>query len=146
MFLAGPRIFVGITCTDQMFSGHTLFATLVTCFWWRMCNSRVVRLFPPLIEIAVLVTMLLSRHHYTADIVIAIIIGVSIFHVYHLLVEIVSIGELVKRRRKTHEQDTKSGDVKMEKIFSKYPAKTIRGLVRFIDGIDIRPTSELRKH
>lgn len=143
---AGPKVLLNTTCTDQMFSGHTLVATLITCFWWRLCDNRLVRLTVPLVEVVMLLTMLLSRHHYTSDIAIALIVGVCIFHIHHLLVEIVSIGEIVKRKKEENQQSAKGGEIVIQKVFSKYPAKLIRGLISFMDGIDIRPTQELRKH
>lgn len=97
----GPKILVGAaqTCTDKLFSGHTCLAMLLFWTWFLACGvhgststSGLFRLrrilyitYAALHSSAVWICSLICRHHYTVDIVLAMIVSSLVFHTYHLL-------------------------------------------------------------
>ncbi len=92
---AGPLILMGQvdTCTDKLFSGHTSLATLTTWFWmstfWTKSSfstKLLVRTYAFLHGSSVFIASLMSRKHYTVDVVLAIIISTLVFHTYHLII------------------------------------------------------------
>lgn len=153
ILMAGPQLLVGAvhTCSDKIFSGHTIVATLLTCSWWQLSTNWAVRTYPVLHEIAMIVCGLSGRHHYTVDIVVALIVAVSVFHLYHLLVRIVCVAELhergpylpLKMAAHFNASTEDNEDIRIGSLFSKYPARAIRILIKYMDGIDLRETSDL---
>lgn len=91
----GPLVLIGRaqTCTDKLFSGHTALATLLTWFWlatfwtkaprWQKFPARIYALCH---GSAVFIASMMCRHHYTVDVVLAIIIATLVFHMYHLII------------------------------------------------------------
>lgn len=79
-------IIVGIhsTATDMMFSGHTINFILTASFVSRYTNYGVFSYFYWLSNVLGILALIAIREHYTADIVIAIIITKLAFWVYHL--------------------------------------------------------------
>jgi hypothetical protein len=139
-----PRVLLGenISCSDQLFSGHTILATLLACFWWNLSSSWLLRCYAILHESAIIFCSLGARQHYTVDIVVALIVGVAAFHLYHLLVRIVCIGELSRRKTVLPVKES-DGPQEVEKVLSKYPARAVRTTIRFMDGIDLRDVGVL---
>jgi hypothetical protein len=154
IIMAGLQLLVGSvhTCSDKIFSGHTIVATLLTCFWWNISQNWFIRAYPVLHEIGMIICSLSGRHHYTVDIVVALIVATTVFHLYHLLVRIVSVAELHARgpylplKMAAHlctNNSKDENDIRIESLFSKYPARGIRILIKYMDGIDLRNTSDL---
>lgn len=152
ILMAGPQLLVGAvhTCSDKIFSGHTIVATLLTCSWWQLTTHWGVRVYPVVHEIIMIICSLSGRHHYTVDIVVALIVAVNVFHLYHLLVRIVCVAELHERgpylplKMAAHlSASTEENDIRIGSLFSKYPARAIRVLIKYMDGIDLRDTSTL---
>lgn len=91
----GPLVLIGKaqTCTDKLFSGHTALATLLVWFWmatfWTKASrweKVVFRLYALLHGSSVFIASMMCRHHYTVDVVLAIIIATLVFHLYHLII------------------------------------------------------------
>lgn len=91
----GPLVLIGKaqTCTDKLFSGHTALATLLTWFWlatfWTKSprtQKFVARIYAMSHGSGVFIASMMCRHHYTVDVVLAIIIATLVFHLYHLII------------------------------------------------------------
>lgn len=91
----GPLVLIGKaqTCTDKLFSGHTALATLLTWFWlatfWTKSpriQKFVARIYAFIHGSGVFIASMMCRHHYTVDVVLAIIIASLVFHIYHLII------------------------------------------------------------
>lgn len=80
-----------IMCGDTIYSGHTMVFTLVCLVLWYNCPKP---LYPylPLTMIIVssfgITTVLISRQHYTIDVVVAIFMTCAIFYGYHAWVRL----------------------------------------------------------
>lgn len=94
-FTTGPLVILGMeqTCTDKLFSGHTVLATLLIWFWmatfWTKAQrweKILFRTYALLHGSSIFIASMMSRHHYTVDVVLAIIIGTLVFHIYHLII------------------------------------------------------------
>lgn len=88
---AVPQLLGGAThtCSDKIFSGHTLVATLLAAFWFRLCHSSVGRVYAAANWSAMVCSSLAGRHHYTVDIVVGCLVAALLFHVYHLVLGLV---------------------------------------------------------
>ncbi len=91
----GPLVLIGKaqTCTDKLFSGHTSLATLLTWFWmatfWTkstFAQKLLARTYAFIHGSGVFIASLMCRHHYTVDVVLAIIISTLVFHTYHMII------------------------------------------------------------
>lgn len=82
------------TCTDKIFSGHTLVATLLLCFWFEASDDVRWRGYALFSWCSMVSTSLMGRCHYTVDIAVAFIVAMLIYWVYRLLL---MIGELARQ-------------------------------------------------
>lgn len=82
------RVAIGniTNCTDNMFSGHTC-VTMTYVWAFYLYNSRKwMRVIAYALGGMVLVSIVASHLHYTADVLVAIIISSLVFGCYHFLV------------------------------------------------------------
>jgi len=96
-----PKLLLGgaHTCTDKIFSGHSLVALLLLGFWWEEAKLRerlerprqrsllrlIAYLYPLIHTIFMMVTSLLGRNHYLVDIVVASIVTILLMRSYFWL-------------------------------------------------------------
>ena len=102
MFLTAPKLLFGMlhTCTDKLFSGHTMVATLLVWFW-QDARSAVGdrwfspwRAYPVVHSLLMVLASVMGWNHYTVDIVLAFIIATLLHWVYK---ELLVIGQLQTR-------------------------------------------------
>jgi membrane-associated phospholipid phosphatase len=77
---------VRTTQTDYMFSGHTAGWALTAMFFWHYKRSKnnVVAIVFWAFNVTGMFLLIAVREHYTADVVVALIVSVLVFNVYHL--------------------------------------------------------------
>lgn len=91
--LMTPALLFGFihTCTDKIFSGHTIVATLILCSW---IDARIEAsdawysvwfIYPVLHFLFMVTTSIMGWNHYTVDIVVSIIVNVLTFSLYKCL-------------------------------------------------------------
>jgi hypothetical protein len=66
-----------------MFSGHTLVYVL-TAMTWTKYFTRYEKMIVWIIEIGAAITLIGTRMHYTDDVLIALYVAVTVFHIYHI--------------------------------------------------------------
>jgi len=74
------------SCGDMMFSGRTVLLMLVALCWTEYTKSIVVRCVIWVVAIAGMLSLIISRSHYTIDILISIFVTALIWMQYHYLV------------------------------------------------------------
>ncbi|KAG0050196.1 sphingomyelin synthase [Gryganskiella cystojenkinii] len=86
-------------CTDDIFSGHTVF--MVTCaIQWRLyCKNKWVTYFSYIYITIGLYFVVATRLHYTVDVVLAIFITYAVWSVYMAMVDVVMEKEYFGHRR-----------------------------------------------
>jgi len=71
------------TCGDLMPSGHTLFFIIMALMWQRYCNFAEKCVFWVL-SMAGCLALVVTRLHYTNDVLIAIYISITSSYIFHL--------------------------------------------------------------
>jgi len=71
------------TCGDLMPSGHTLFFIILALAWQRYCNFVEKCLFW-ILSIAGCLSLIVTRLHYSNDVLIAIYVSITSSYIYHL--------------------------------------------------------------
>ncbi|KAF9185921.1 hypothetical protein BGZ51_002328 [Haplosporangium sp. Z 767] len=86
-------------CTDDIFSGHTMF--MVTCaIQWRLyCRNKWVTYFTYIYITVGLYFVVATRLHYTVDVVLAIFITYSVWSLYMAMIDVVMEKEYFGLRR-----------------------------------------------
>lgn len=75
-----------IMCGDTIYSGHTMVFTLVCLILWYDCPKPLYPFFPVAMIITSafgITTVIISRQHYTIDVVVAIFVTCAFFYGYH---------------------------------------------------------------
>lgn len=80
LILSGVRT----TARDMMFSGHTAGFILSASFVGRYTNSSILRFFYWVFNALGVVALIAVREHYTADVIVSIIVARLVFVNYHL--------------------------------------------------------------
>ncbi|CXI64807.1 sphingomyelin synthase 1, putative [Plasmodium berghei] len=75
-------------CTDLIISGHTCFTTLFVFTWLYYEKNLFIKLIILLYSIYLYLLIIISRFHYTVDVLLGIFFGSTIFIFYHWLVDI----------------------------------------------------------
>lgn len=118
---AVPQLLGGTThtCSDKIFSGHTLVATLLAAFWFKQCSRVLLRVLVAGNWVLMVSCSLAGKHHYTVDIVVGCFIAALLFHLYHMVLVLV-----------TEKEDV--ADLHVPGI--------VKRAVYYMDGVDIRET------
>ena len=75
------------TCTDLLYSGHTLIVALCALFLDYYSSVRILALLAYLTAIAQAFLVIASGMHYTVDIIFAFVLTIGVFTWYHLLLD-----------------------------------------------------------
>ncbi|KAF9438351.1 hypothetical protein BGZ76_008493 [Entomortierella beljakovae] len=101
MFLIALQMIPGTVqaCTDDIFSGHTVF--MVTCaIQWRLyCKNKWVTYFSYIYITVGLYFVVATRLHYTVDVVLAIFITYAVWSLYIAMIDVVMEKEYFGLRR-----------------------------------------------
>lgn len=136
-----PQILLGMdhTCSDHMFSGHTLGCTLLMWLW---TDARIVagdawyyplRIYPILHLLFMVSTSILGHDHYTVDIVVAFIIATFLYWFYTGLLLLYHLKFSRPKRNPSLEPMEK---IKENGSSTAAPGKLSR-LVAWMDGDDL---------
>jgi len=146
LFLIGKMATGKISaCTDNIYSGHTTLATLLfftsitySGRWW-------FSIWAFLFFSSVLITILLTRLHYTVDVLIALFMTAFVFCTYHFLLVLYLDSQLLRRRGITPEYLNAVGDdpkiLEERKLILRFAATTTMRVLAWMDGLDLRLTS-----
>lgn len=74
---------LSMTCGDLMPSGHTLFFIILALIWQRYCSLGQKCVFWVLSMLGT-ISLVVTRLHYTNDVLIAIYVAITAFYIYHL--------------------------------------------------------------
>jgi len=74
---------LSMTCGDLMPSGHTLFFIILALMWQRYCNFVEKCVFWVL-SLAGCLSLIVTRLHYTNDVLIAIYVAITVSYIYHI--------------------------------------------------------------
>ncbi|KII66162.1 Sphingomyelin synthase-related 1 [Thelohanellus kitauei] len=92
------------SCGDYMFSGHAATIFLLTLFIMYYAKmNKIIKIFVLVWTLVCCILIILSRMHYTIDVIIAILISFWNFMTYHLVV----IIENLKSSDPSHRNDKK---------------------------------------
>lgn len=72
-------------CGDLLFSGHTLIMVVsaLTVEYYLPANLRLCQYFPKLFMVVGIVCLIISRTHYTVDVIFAYLMSVGVFRQHH---------------------------------------------------------------
>lgn len=76
-----------ILCGDTIYSGHTMIYVLAGMIVWNYCPNPWRPLIPLSMVVSVIfgiAAVIISRQHYTIDVVVALFVTVSMFYGYHV--------------------------------------------------------------
>jgi len=74
---------LSMTCGDLMPSGHTLFFIILALIWNKYCNFAEKCVFWVL-SLAGCLSLIVTRLHYTNDVLIAFYVAITTFYIYHI--------------------------------------------------------------
>lgn len=77
-------------CGDLLFSGHTLIMMVasLTIEYYLPTSLKLIHYIPKLITLIGVLCLVLSRTHYTIDVIFAYWLSVGVFSIYHAFCEI----------------------------------------------------------
>ncbi|KAG0211110.1 sphingomyelin synthase [Mortierella sp. GBA30] len=111
MFLIALQMIPGTrqACTDDIFSGHTVFMVTSAIQWRLYCRNKWVTYFSYIYITVGLFFVVATRLHYTVDVVLAIFITYAVWSLYVAMIDVVMEKEYFGLRRH-HEKYTVFND------------------------------------
>lgn len=139
MVLMAPQLLVGRarTCTDKLFSGHTLVATLLLWFWWDARTAAgdrlfsIWRIYAVVHALTMVLASLIGWNHFTVDVVLAFIISSLLFWFYK---SILVIG--------SHRKIAENLGASLDSQESHCVPHWLVRLIGWCDGADLEPILE----
>ncbi|KAI9599136.1 hypothetical protein BDF19DRAFT_410521 [Syncephalis fuscata] len=131
-----------ISCTDNIFSGHTMILTSCALHWRIYVRRKYIAYYVYLHVIAGIYTIIGTHMHYTVDIILAIFITYGMYAIYFCVIRLA-----MERHRWAVEEHRLSGGKLWEKDDQEYqrvaytPRMLNSGMIRVIvwmDGLDLR--------
>ncbi|KAF9115560.1 hypothetical protein BGX27_007447 [Mortierella sp. AM989] len=109
----GPMLWIALqmipgtvqACTDDIFSGHTVFMVTSVIQWRLYCKNKWVTYFSYIYITVGLYFVIATRLHYTVDVVLAVFITYAVWSLYIVMVDVVMEKEYFGLRRH-HEKYT----------------------------------------
>ncbi|RKP26958.1 hypothetical protein SYNPS1DRAFT_27372 [Syncephalis pseudoplumigaleata] len=140
----GIRMVTGgaISCTDNIFSGHTMILTSCALHWRIYVRRKYIAYYVYLHVIAGIYTIIGTHMHYTVDIILAIFITYGMYAIYFCVIRLA-----MERHRWAVEEHRATGGKLWEKDDQEYqrvaytPRMLNSGMIRVIvwmDGLDLR--------
>uniref|UniRef100_A0AC34QZG3 Sphingomyelin synthase-like domain-containing protein n=2 Tax=Panagrolaimus sp. JU765 TaxID=591449 RepID=A0AC34QZG3_9BILA len=80
-----------VLCGDLLFSGHTLvmIISILTFKYYLPENFKYLRFIPQFLSMIGITCLVISRTHYTVDVVFAVLLSFLVFTLYHAYCEII---------------------------------------------------------
>lgn len=124
-------------CTDNIYSGHTAMAVLIVFTFWMYSGSWVLQVYALVHGLLAISAILVTRLHYTVDVLIAMFMSAFVFLIFHFLLTIMLDDQLI---------DTDPDAYTGEKLILANERRTlhrvyngrINKIVWWIDGFDLR--------
>ncbi|KAF9356363.1 hypothetical protein BGX34_009962 [Mortierella sp. NVP85] len=86
-------------CTDDIFSGHTVFMVTAAIQWRLYCRNKWVTYFAYIYITVGLYFVIATRLHYTVDVVLAVFITYSVWSLYIAMIDVVMEKEYFGLKR-----------------------------------------------
>ncbi|KAK9721186.1 hypothetical protein K7432_003619 [Basidiobolus ranarum] len=138
----GSLMIVGAdrSCTDNIYSGHTMILTSSLINWFIYGRFRILKLYAILHAIAGYYTIIASHLHFTVDVLLAIFITYAIYIIYYSLVRSAMLKRYHVELGHPELDERLNADVQYQKI-AHTPHILNRHLIPVItwmDGLDLR--------
>lgn len=128
-------------CTDNIYSGHTSL-TFVMLFCFFMYSGRLIlKLYAVLHAACILSAILITRLHYTVDVLIAMFMSAFVFLVFHFLLTITLDDKLLDMDTAREYSGAKQILANERRALHRVYSKHINRAVWWIDGFDLRLAS-----
>lgn len=95
-------------CTDLIISGHTAFTTVLVFVWIMYEKNIFVNIFIILYAIFVYACIIISRFHYTVDVMMGCVFASTLFIGYHCMLDLAAKRYAVNKTFKKESNDLKS--------------------------------------
>ncbi|KAI8054562.1 hypothetical protein BDF22DRAFT_654704 [Syncephalis plumigaleata] len=131
-----------ISCTDNIFSGHTMVLTSCALHWRIYVRRKYIAYYVYLHVIAGIYTIIGTHMHYSVDVLLAIFITYGMYAIYFCVIRLA-----MERHRWAVEEHRATGGKLWEKDDQEYqrvaytPRMLNSGMIRIIvwmDGLDLR--------
>lgn len=127
-------------CTDNIYSGHTTLITVSVWMFFQYSGHISFKMYALTHASIALLSILITRLHYTVDVIVAMIIASFVYVSTHYLIQL-AMDDLYLPKSNYHSEIIEAVD-KEKNFLRRITSPTILNVVRWFDGMDIR----LRKH
>lgn len=128
-------------CTDNIYSGHTTMTMTILFFFWMYSGQLFLQIYALLHAQVIIGAILITRLHYTIDVLIAVFMSAFVFLTFHFLLAVVlddkllTMSQIVASKREA--EILKNERVTLHRVYKRWLNKT----VWWLDGFDLRLAS-----
>lgn len=124
-------------CTDNIYSGHTTLITVCVWTFLQYSGAMVLRVYALLHAVIALAAILITRLHYTVDVIVAIIVASFVYMTVHYLIQF-AMDEYYSPKTPQNPQNITDAVIVEKILLQRIGYIKILRIVRWIDGMDIR--------
>jgi hypothetical protein len=129
-------------CTDNIYSGHTSLATLMVFTFWMYSGIWALKIYAVVHGAVIIFSILISRLHYTVDVLIAMFMTSFVFLTFHFLLTITVddnlLGEDIKKQPLEHLSGIQKVLINERRLLHRVYTEALNQAVWWIDGFDLR--------
>lgn len=130
-------------CTDNIYSGHTAMVTVIFFSFWMYSGLWILKIYALIHGSLTIGAILITRLHYTVDVLIAMFMSAFVFLTFHFLLTIMLDDKLIGIVEVA--TDETDGYVKIlrteRRALHRVYSNAINRAVWWIDGFDLRLAS-----
>lgn len=122
-------------CTDNIYSGHTTLITVMVLSLVHYSGTMLIRVYAVFHGLAAIFSILITRLHYSVDVIIALLLASFVYLGYHCMITIY-IDTCVLRDKQII--DTHVNIYEERRLLMRIISFPILKMLSWIDGLDIR--------
>ncbi len=128
-------------CTDNIYSGHTTLTVVIVFCFWMYSGLLVLQLYAVLHGMLIIGAILLTRLHYTVDVLIAMFMSAFVFLTFHFLLTIMVDDKLLEIENIDAASGAKAVLANERKALHRVYKDAINRAIWWLDGFDLRLAS-----
>jgi hypothetical protein len=136
-------------CTDNIYSGHTSMATLMVYTFWMYSGLWFLKVYAVIHGFVIIWAILISRLHYTIDVLIAMFMTSFVFLTFHFLLTITLddtlLGDEIDKKRLEGLTGTRKVLVNERRLLHRVYTGAVNRAVWWLDGFDLRLKDHIPK-
>lgn len=128
-------------CTDNIYSGHTTLTIVILFSFWMYSGLLILQLYAIVHAFLIISAILITRLHYTIDVLIAMFMSAFVFLTFHFLLTVMLDDKLLEKNLNGPSDQDTSVLISERRTLHRVYKDLINRAIWWMDGFDLRLSS-----